>query len=70
MRLGFWRRKRRDSGEVVRHTIRTCLCGGHALVENHQPQAPFACIYCGFEENADLTGAINVLVAGHAVLAC
>ncbi|HHU94674.1 MAG TPA: hypothetical protein GXX62_06330 [Alcaligenaceae bacterium] len=25
---------------------------------------------CGFEENADLVGAINVLRAGHARLAC
>jgi putative transposase len=27
-------------------------------------------VACGFEENADLVGAINVLTAGHAVIAC
>ena len=27
-------------------------------------------ISCGFEENADLVGAINILAAGHAVYAC
>ena len=27
-------------------------------------------IYCGFEENADVVGAINILRAGHARLAC
>ena len=32
--------------------------------------ARFACVECGFEENADLVGAINILAAGHAVLAC
>jgi putative transposase len=30
----------------------------------------FACVECGFTENADLVGAINVLRAGHARLAC
>ena len=33
-------------------------------------QAKFECVACGFEENADLVGAINVLRAGHARLAC
>jgi putative transposase len=28
------------------------------------------CVDCGYEANADLVGAINVLAAGHAVLAC
>ena len=30
----------------------------------------FLCVECGFEENADVVGAINVLRAGHARLAC
>jgi putative transposase len=38
--------------------------------ENRQTQARFACVACGFENSADLVGAINVLAAGHAVLAC
>ena len=33
-------------------------------------QARFACVECGFEENADVVGAINVLREGHARLAC
>ncbi|WP_347990317.1 zinc ribbon domain-containing protein [Methylomonas sp. AM2-LC] len=31
-------------------------------------QARFECVECGFEENADLVGAINMLRAGHARL--
>jgi len=36
----------------------------------HQTQARFECVKCGFKENADVVGAINVLRAGHARLAC
>lgn len=52
-----------------RNTSRTCPCCGHASAENRQTQAKFACVDCGYENNADLVGAINVLAAGHAVLA-
>ena len=52
------------------NTSRTCPCCGHVAKENRQTQARFACVVCGFEENADLVGAINVLRAGHARLAC
>jgi putative transposase len=52
------------------NTSRTCPCCGHLAKENRQTQARFACVACGFEENADLVGAINVLRAGHARLAC
>ena len=61
-------------GQVVavnpRNTSRTCPCCGHVSADNRQTQARFACVECGFEENADLVGAINILAAGHAVLAC
>ncbi len=61
-------------GQVVavnpRNTSRTCPCCGHVSAENRQTQARFACVECGFEENADLVGAINILAAGQAVLAC
>lgn len=61
-------------GQVVavnpRNTSRTCPCCGHVSAQNRQTQARFACVECGFEENADLVGAINILAAGHAVLAC
>nr|WP_321271379.1 transposase [Alcaligenes faecalis] len=51
------------------HTSRTCPCCGHVSAENRQTQARFECVECGFEENADVVGAINVLRAGHARLA-
>lgn len=60
-------------GQVVavnpRNTSRACPCCGHVSAQNRQTQARFACVECGFEENADLVGAINILAAGHAVLA-
>jgi len=52
------------------NTSRTCPCCGHISGDNRKSQAAFACVECGFEENADLVGAINVLRAGHARLAC
>ena len=52
------------------NTSRTCPACGHVAKENRQTQAWFACVECGFEESADLVGAINVLRAGHARLAC
>jgi putative transposase len=52
------------------NTSRTCPCCGHVSAENRQTQARFECVECGFEENADVVGAINVLRAGHARLAC
>ena len=52
------------------NTRRTCPCCGQVAKENRQTQARFACVACGFAENADLVGAINILRAGHARLAC
>lgn len=52
------------------NTSRTCPACGHAHAGNRQTQARFACVQCGYEENADLVGAINVLRAGHARFAC
>ncbi|EJY6032791.1 transposase [Pseudomonas aeruginosa] len=52
------------------NTSRTCPCCGHVSADNRQTQQRFACVECGFEENADVVGAINVLRAGHARLAC
>jgi len=42
----------------------------HVSKDNRQTQGRFVCVECGFEENADLVGALNILAAGHAVLAC
>ena len=52
------------------YTSRTCPCCGYVSADNRQTQAQFLCVACGFEENADLVGAINVLRAGHARFAC
>jgi putative transposase len=52
------------------NTSRTCPGCGHVAKENRLSQARFECVACGLEENADLVGAINVLRAGHARLAC
>jgi len=52
------------------NTSRTCPCCGHVSADNRQTQARFACVECGFEDNADVVGAINVLRAGHARFAC
>jgi len=53
-----------------RNTSRTCPGCGHVSPDNRRTQARFACVACGFEENADVVGAINVLRAGHAQFAC
>ncbi|OZI34440.1 cytosine methyltransferase [Bordetella genomosp. 10] len=52
------------------NTSRTCPCCGHVSAENRKTQAQFRCVQCGHEANADEVGAINVLRAGHARLAC
>jgi putative transposase len=53
-----------------RNTSRTCPGCGHVSADNRRTQARFACVLCGFKENADVVGAINILRAGHARLAC
>lgn len=53
-----------------RNTSRTCPCCGHIAKENRNTQAKFACVECGYTNNPDLVGAMNILAAGHAVLAC
>ncbi|HLP39876.1 MAG TPA: transposase [Fibrobacteria bacterium] len=61
-------------GQVVavnpRNTSRTCPSCGSVAAENRKTQAEFLCLACGFEANADLVGAINILAAGHAAEAC
>lgn len=52
------------------NTSRTCPCCGHMSAQNRQTQARFACVECGYEENADVVGAINILARGHRVAAC
>jgi len=38
--------------------------------DNRLTQADFKCINCGYENNADVVGAINILERGHRFLAC
>ena len=52
------------------HTSQTCSCCGHIAKENRLKQAEFLCVDCGYAENADVAGAINVLERGQRLLAC
>lgn len=52
------------------YTSQTCPCCGHVSRDNRRTQAKFECVDCGFAENADVVGAINIKAAGLAVLAC
>ena len=52
------------------NTSRTCPACGCVSACNRATQANFACVDCGFEENADVVGAINILARGHRVAAC
>ena len=51
------------------NTSRTCPCCGYTAKENRQTQADFECVECGYTENADVAGAINILRRGHEILA-
>jgi putative transposase len=63
-----------NGGELIlvppQNTSRRCPLCEHVSAQNRRTQERFACIACGFEENADLVGAINILRAGHARCAC
>ena len=52
------------------HTSQTCPCCAHVSKDNRKTQAKFVCVECGYENNADVVGAINVLERGHRLLAC
>ena len=52
------------------NTSRTCPQCGHVSKDNRRTQERFACVGCGYEENADVVGAINILRAGLARSAC
>ncbi len=52
------------------YTSQTCPCCGHVSADNRQTQAKFACVECGYENHADVVGAVNVLERGHRLLAC
>ena len=52
------------------HTSQTCPACGHVAKENRQTQARFVCLDCGYANNADVVGALNVLARGYRVAAC
>ncbi|WP_216605240.1 zinc ribbon domain-containing protein [Pelistega europaea] len=50
------------------NTSRCCPACGHTARGNRQTQALFEYMDCGYTENADVVGAINVLKRGQAIL--
>ena len=50
------------------NTSRTCPWWGYTAKENRQTQADFECVECGYTENADVVGALNVLERGRAIV--
>jgi putative transposase len=52
------------------YTSQTCPCCHHVSADNRKTQALFACVKCGYENNADTVGAINVLERGQRLFAC
>ncbi len=63
-----------NGGSVLKvnaqYTSQTCPCCNHVAKENRLTQAEFVCVECGYSNNADLVGAMNVLTRGHRGLAC
>ena len=52
------------------HTSQTCPCCGHVSKDNRLTQAQFLCVGCGYENHADVVGAMNILERGLRFLAC
>ena len=52
----------------AQNSSRTCPCCGHISKENRQTQVHFECVECGYTENADVVGAMNVLARGRAIV--
>ncbi|MHB1511877.1 MAG: zinc ribbon domain-containing protein [Acidiferrobacter sp.] len=61
-------------GEVLvvppHHTSQTYPSCRHVSAGNRRAQARFVCVACGYENNADMIGAIAILARGHRLLAC
>jgi putative transposase len=51
------------------HTSQTCPCCQHVSKDNRQTQSEFQCVECGYENHADIVGALNILARGRAILA-
>ena len=51
------------------NTSRCCPACGYTSKDNRKMQALFECVECGYQNNADVVGAINVLKRGQEILA-
>ena len=51
------------------YTSQYCPACGHTAKKNRATQSLFACVQCGYTENADVVGAMNVLQRGRALSA-
>ena len=51
------------------NTSRCCPACGYTTKDNRQTQTTFECVDCGYRNNADVVGAINVLKRGQEILA-
>jgi putative transposase len=52
------------------YTSQECPQCHHIALENRQSLDWFYCVRCGFADDAHVVAALNILAAGHAVLAC
>src|SRR5690606_28629322 len=50
------------------YTSQKCSKCGHTCKENRKTQSLFECIKCGFTENADLNGSLNILELGQQLM--
>ena len=46
------------------HTSQTCPRCRHIAKANRLTQADFVCVECGYQNNADVVGAMNILTRG------
>lgn len=52
------------------HTSQTCPACAHVAADNRRTRSRFQCRACGFDDHADVVGAVNILARGLRVLAC
>jgi putative transposase len=69
--LKLERKARYNGSRMVRvpaaFTSQTCSACGHCAPDNRESQAEFRCRACGYQVNADVNAAKNILAAGLAV---
>ncbi|MDQ7058672.1 MAG: transposase [Ghiorsea sp.] len=67
--------KQRWKGGMVKYvpaayTSQRCSQCQYTSKDNRASQSKFECQACGYQVNADFNASLNILAAGHAVLAC